>query len=201
MTAPATLDVVRAVRLQTDDKTEARLLAEGLRAACERGEVECLAGERMARPAGRRIVGHIGAAAAGARFVPAPPAVAVPTHLVSAGAFVGWLRSRGIEPSDRVRAWLAACGGAVAPAADEPAPRRVNVLSGVIKRAEALAGDGSTWSDVWNALVQLAQSPSRPRPLLGYVEGEGIKYEGPQGVEFLSREAFSKRHKRAARLR
>ena len=72
-------------------------------------------------------------------------------------------------------------------------------LTAVIKQAERKAADSNDWQSVWAALADVATSPSRPAPLLGYVESEGVKYQtdnATQPVAYLSREAFRKRFAR-----
>ena len=77
--------------------------------------------------------------------------------------------------------------------------RRGETLAAVLAIAEQRAPDASDWASVWAAFVALAQSPDRPVPLLGYAEGEGVKYQTDnpeQSVGFLTREAFRKRFER-----
>jgi hypothetical protein len=78
--------------------------------------------------------------------------------------------------------------------------RRADALAAVIDTAKQLATAPNDWTSIWAALVVLAQKPSRPAPLLGYTEGEGVKYqtdnaERPDG--WLTRDAFRKRFERA----
>lgn len=76
---------------------------------------------------------------------------------------------------------------------------RSNPLAAVIRRAEVSSLDATDWNSVWAEIVKMAQSPQRPAPLLGYVEGEGVKYsvDGVDSpVQFLRRDAFRKRHER-----
>ena len=199
MSAPATLEYWQAAALQTADKVEARLLADALRAACVAGTVEHETAER-AVPRGVRTIGYIGGRPAGARMAPPAPAVTVLTYRVTAPAFAAWLRAQRLDPAPRGRAWLLASGGtepAPATAPDEPTPTRTDALSGVLKMARAQAG-ADDWHSVWAALVQLAQSAKRAPPLLGYVEGEGVKYEAHDGsVKFFKREALRKRLERS----
>lgn len=77
--------------------------------------------------------------------------------------------------------------------------RRKDQLAAVLKTSEHRAHDASDWTSVWAALVFLASSAERPPPLLGYVEGEGVKYQQdiagkPDG--WLTRDAFRKRFAR-----
>lgn len=73
---------------------------------------------------------------------------------------------------------------------------RTNPLREVIKMAESRVLDSADWMSVWAALVGIAKADHKPAPLLGYVEGEGVKYVvfgEPDGVRFLTREALRKR--------
>ena len=98
-------------------------------------------------------------------------------------------------------------------AAAEPAPvsvatssaghslkRRADPLAAVLAEAKRQALDPADWQSVWAALVKLAESVSRPAPLVGYVEGEGVQYrtdDAAKPVDYLSREAFRKRSSRS----
>lgn len=78
--------------------------------------------------------------------------------------------------------------------------KRTSALNAVITKARSCATDGADWLSVWNELVSMAKADHRPAPLLGYTEGEGVKYqtdkeEGP--VAYLTRDAFRKRFRRA----
>ena len=114
-------------------------------------------------------------------------------------------------------AWLRATAGfgfpnlrkAAAPLAiAESAPVRKNrlkfraePLTAVLAKARATALDPSDWESAWAALVALAKSQDRPAPLLGYIEGEGVKYQKDNAnkpVDWLSRDAYRKRHKRSS---
>lgn len=73
--------------------------------------------------------------------------------------------------------------------------RRIDALDHVLTRAKKEALDPN-WPSAWASLVQLAQSADRPPPLLGYVEGEGVKYQkddSEKPIGWLTREAFRKR--------
>ena len=77
--------------------------------------------------------------------------------------------------------------------------RRAVPLAAVLTEAKRQALDATDWISVWDALVKLAQSATRPAPLLGYVEGEGVKYQSdkPDAPDaYLTRNAFRKRIKR-----
>lgn len=74
--------------------------------------------------------------------------------------------------------------------------RRAEPLAAVLAEAKRQALNPADWQSVWAALVNLAEPASRPPPLLGYAEGEGVKYrsdDAAQPVGFLTREAFRKR--------
>ena len=44
---------------------------------------------------------------------------------------------------------------------------------------------------------QLNPVPKPPAPLIGFVEGEGVKYQGESDVQFFNKEALRKKMKRA----
>lgn len=142
------LTVGAAARLQTSDKAEAQLLTAALTAACVRGELPAEAVEIPA--AQRRQVGYIGPTPPDARMRPPTPARTVKTYRVGAEALAGWLQARGLEPSARVRAWLA-----TQPASRKPAPPG-EVLKqrqdARLARLRGLGGDymqhGSDWRTV-----------------------------------------------------
>ena len=56
-------------------------------------------------------------------------------------------------------------------------------MGAVIELARSRAADPADWANVWAALVDLAQSSDRPSPLLGYVAGEGVKYQRDNAVD------------------
>ena len=73
--------------------------------------------------------------------------------------------------------------------------RRARPLADVFAEAERQALDATDWISVWGALVKIASAEDRPAPLLGYVEGEGVKYgtdNSEKPVAYLTREAFRK---------
>jgi hypothetical protein len=77
--------------------------------------------------------------------------------------------------------------------------RRDDALAAVLDLAKKKALDAKSWQSVWASLVALAQSSDRPAPLLGYTEGEGVKYQTdnadkPDG--WLTREAYRARFNR-----
>lgn len=73
---------------------------------------------------------------------------------------------------------------------------RTSHLGAAIKEAARRAIDPTDWVSAWDAFVAMAQGNERPPPLLGYAEGEGVKYQTDNGsvqVKFLTRDAFRKR--------
>lgn len=76
---------------------------------------------------------------------------------------------------------------------------RTNILDPVIALAESAAIKSDNWQSVWAELVRLAQSDDRPAPLLGFVEGEGVKHQTQQGVEFFTATNLQDRFRRRAR--
>ncbi|RLK36105.1 hypothetical protein C7417_3880 [Cupriavidus plantarum] len=70
---------------------------------------------------------------------------------------------------------------------------RRHALTAVLEDAKNTAKDASDYHSVWAELVRKADSEGRPAPLLGYVEGEGVKYQTDNGVKFLTKDALRKR--------
>ena len=88
---------------------------------------------------------------------------------------------------------------AAATSATHKIKRRAAPLSAVLAEAKRRALDATDWASAWAALVKLAEPASRPAPLLGYVEGEGVKYRSDKADApdaYLSRDAFRKRFAR-----
>lgn len=77
--------------------------------------------------------------------------------------------------------------------------RRSDALTAVIATAMGQALDSADYHSVWAELVKLASSPNRPAPLLGFAEGEGVKYQGDDDVEFFKKNNLRNRMQRAAR--
>jgi hypothetical protein len=77
--------------------------------------------------------------------------------------------------------------------------RRINALSAVIDKAKKSATDPDDYQSVWAALMALAQTVDRPSPLLGYVDGEGVKWDDNGSVKILSKDALRKRMNPTAR--
>ena len=81
---------------------------------------------------------------------------------------------------------------------------RTHALAAVIDIAKKSAVAKDDYQSVWAALVEIAVSPKRPAPLLGYVENEGIKYQVDtgDGVKFYNKDALrammSRARKKAA---
>ena len=77
--------------------------------------------------------------------------------------------------------------------------RRADPLAAVLAEAKRQALDPKDWQSVWAALVKLAEPASRPPPLVGYAEGEGVQYrvdDPARPVNYLNREALRSRFKR-----
>ena len=73
---------------------------------------------------------------------------------------------------------------------------RADPLGKIIESAKSRSLDPADWTNVWIALVGIAKADDRPAPLLGYTEGEGVKYEvfgESESVRFLTREALRAR--------
>ena len=119
-------------------------------------------------------------------------------ELLAAAELRGRARTLAQAPTPRAAAVPAATPAATA-SEEHRTRRRADPLAAVIKLAEQQALDATDWESVWAALVALAQPATRPAPLLGYVEGEGVKYQKDNAdgrVGFLSRDAFRKRFDR-----
>lgn len=79
---------------------------------------------------------------------------------------------------------------------------RADQLDPVINAAKGKAVDANAWASVWDALVEMASSSDRPAPLLGYVEGEGVKYQADDAensVRVFQRESLRMRFNREKR--
>lgn len=57
------------------------------------------------------------------------------------------------------------------------ADHKAGILDAVIDFARSRALNPDDYQSVWASLVQIARSPERPAPLLGYAEYEGVLYE------------------------
>lgn len=75
---------------------------------------------------------------------------------------------------------------------------RANALNHVIEKAKLAASDSDDYQCVWAELVKLADSSTRPAPLLGYSEGEGLKYQDYSCIRFLTKKALKQRMNRSA---
>lgn len=103
-------------------------------------------------------------------------------------------------PAPGVVEAVPASGPAAAAVLTHTIKRRADPLAAAIKQAEGRSADAGDWSSVWASLVVIAQSNSHPPPLIGYVEGEGVKYQTDSAinpVKCLTREAFRKRQTRS----
>lgn len=74
---------------------------------------------------------------------------------------------------------------------------RTNILKSVIRQAIERAAPPKDTPCVWAELVRLAESKDRPAPLLGFADGEGVKYQDSSGVKFLTRKNLGDRMRRA----
>jgi hypothetical protein len=75
--------------------------------------------------------------------------------------------------------------------------KRSDALTAVIAVATKSAQNPVDYHSVWAALVVLAESDKRPAPLIGFAEGEGVKYQGEKDVEFFTKRNLSDRMRRA----
>lgn len=72
--------------------------------------------------------------------------------------------------------------------------KRPDSLTAVIKIAKAEAPDPENRSSVWATLKRMAQRDAPPPPLLGFSDGEGVKYlDSNDEVKWLTRNAFGMR--------
>ncbi|MGT2509774.1 hypothetical protein [Cupriavidus basilensis] len=69
---------------------------------------------------------------------------------------------------------------------------RAHALRAVIEAAKVNAAACDDYHSVWATLVLLAEGENRPAPLLGYVEGEGVKYQTDKGIKFFTKDALRK---------
>ena len=143
---------------------------------------------------------------AGALTFPTPPAdviewamkkgLRLPALLISDGAVVR--ADRWTDLATKASESLTKPAPAAATSATHKTKRRAMPLAAVLAESKRQALDATDWPSVWDALVRLAQSGTRPAPLLGYVEGEGVKYQSdkPDAPDaYLTRNAFRKRFK------
>jgi di/tripeptidase len=54
--------------------------------------------------------------------------------------------------------------------------------------------DPAAAQSIWTEFVRLAELDTRPDPLIGYVDGEGVKYRGANDeIKFLTKKNFLRR--------
>ena len=75
---------------------------------------------------------------------------------------------------------------------------RRNDLTSVIAKAKEMALSPDDVHSHWASFVELAESPNRPRPLLGFAEEEGVKYQSERGIKFITKRNFGRRISRAS---
>ncbi|MCX7178621.1 MAG: hypothetical protein NTX56_07555 [Proteobacteria bacterium] len=75
--------------------------------------------------------------------------------------------------------------------------KRKHALAAVIATVKNSAVDSTDYQSVWAALVTLAESSNRPSPLIGFVDGEGVKYQGENEVKFFTKNALRNMMNRA----
>lgn len=91
-------------------------------------------------------------------------------------------------------------GETLAPVRVHQARRRSDPLSAVIAMARKAAADPTDYQSVWAVLVSIASASDRPPPLLGYVDGEGVKYQAEsEEPQFFTKDNLRKRMNPAAR--
>jgi hypothetical protein len=80
--------------------------------------------------------------------------------------------------------------------------KRSDELTAVIATAKNTAQNSGDYQSVWAELVKLAESENPPAPLIGFTDGEGVKYRsesGENGVKFFTKRNLSDRMRRAMR--
>ena len=78
--------------------------------------------------------------------------------------------------------------------------KRSDELTAVIATAKNTAQNPDDFQSVWAELVKLAESENPPAPLIGFTDGEGVKYRsesGENGVKFFTKRNLSDRMRRA----
>jgi hypothetical protein len=75
--------------------------------------------------------------------------------------------------------------------------KRTNILNPVIELAKKNSLQPHDTASIFSALVQLANMKDKPAPLLGFVDEEGVKYQGPNKVEFFTLKNLRDRMSRA----
>ena len=80
---------------------------------------------------------------------------------------------------------------------DKPGTRRADLMTAVIDKARKVATDPNDTNSVWASLVKIAESQDRPPPLLGFVDEEGVKYQGEKVVQFFTLKNLRDRMDRA----
>ncbi|CAJ0873876.1 hypothetical protein R77569_02566 [Ralstonia mannitolilytica] len=73
-----------------------------------------------------------------------------------------------------------------------PRTRRRHALGHVIGKAKHAANEPDNYLSVWPELMRLAEQDEPPAPLLGYVDGEGVKYQTDNGIKFFTKDALRK---------
>lgn len=119
--------------------------------------------------------------------------------------WLGIARARAVKYHSWIDTWLAATGKDAPSVSVSPAEgslpstgtthrmnTRVHPLRAVMDAAKAAAVSSTDYHSVWAALVRLAEADSRPAPLLGYVEGEGVKYQTDKDIKFFTKDALRK---------
>lgn len=121
--------------------------------------------------------------------------LAVPDAMASDGSLVGAARhpvnvNERLEQADSTR-----------PKKRLKLSTKEHPLTAVIEKARDEAIDPNGWMSVWAQLVRIVQADSRPAPTLGYVEGEGIKYQVDESEEplFYKKDSLQEQFRRAKR--
>lgn len=102
------------------------------------------------------------------------------------------------QPLEPVTATPSASPIPAAPVDDEDSRARLfrsrDAMDGAINQAIRRANDPGSNASIWVALTEMARQERPVPPMKGYVEGEGIQYEGDKPeFKYLTKSAFYKR--------
>ena len=100
-----------------------------------------------------------------------------------------WIDERGVmglpdEPpacDDATPASNVSAGGMAPTITTNRLQNRTNILGPVIEKAKTQAIAPDNAQSVWASLVQLAEATNKVAPLLGFIDGEGVKYQANNG--------------------
>ncbi|PLZ02557.1 hypothetical protein CY652_10625 [Burkholderia sp. WAC0059] len=74
------------------------------------------------------------------------------------------------------------------------AHRRDSPMRALVRKAKTEADEPENAQSAWNAFVEMAKKSSPPNPMMGYVEGEGVKWQAENGtVKIMENRVFVRR--------